>query len=129
MNEYRECWLCGRNGCGDPLDEHHIFEGTAGRRISEKLGLTVYLCHERCHIFGPKAAHNCRETAELLHRYGQKRAMLEQGWTVEEFRRIIGKNYLDEDEIAEIEEIRSGGNEDGGWFYETEEVLPEWLCA
>ena len=36
----RECWLCGRNGCGDPLDKHHIFGGT-NRKKSEKYGLCL----------------------------------------------------------------------------------------
>ena len=56
-----ECWLCGRNGSVDPLDKHHIFGGPY-RKKSEKYGLVVYLCHDRCHIFGPDAAHNNKDT-------------------------------------------------------------------
>jgi len=109
MQDYsRKCWLCGRNGAADPLDEHHVFEGWANREISKKYDVTVPLCHHDCHIFGKKAAHNCRETAEKLHRYGQRRVMLEQGWTVEEFRMAFGKNWLDEDEIEEIYAIQRG---------------------
>lgn len=70
----RSCWLCGRNGTAEPLDKHHIFGG-AYRKKSEKYGLTVYLCHGSCHIFGEKAVHSCRETMDELHRYGQKMAM------------------------------------------------------
>jgi hypothetical protein len=94
MMEERTCWLCGRNGADDPLDVHHIFGG-ANRKLSDKFGLTVYLCHERCHIFGPEAAHRSGETAERLHRYGQEKAMREQGWNREQFRMVFGKNYLD----------------------------------
>ena len=72
----RSCWLCGRNGTAEPLDKHHIFGG-AYRKKSEKYGLTVYLCHGSCHIFGEKAVHSCRETMDELHRYGQKMA---SGW-------------------------------------------------
>lgn len=129
----RTCWLCGRNGACDPLDEHHIFEGVSGRVWSEQLGLTVDLCHNSCHIFGKEAAHNCRETADALHRYGQRKCMIEQGWTVEEFRLAFGRNYLDEDEIEEIYAIQRGERtveynaED---FREDEEALafPAW-CA
>lgn len=96
MMEERTCWLCGRNGAGDPLDVHHIFGG-ANRKLSDRFGLTVYLCHERCHIFGPEAAHRSGETAERLHRYGQEKAMREQGWNREQFRMVFGKNYLDEE--------------------------------
>ena len=52
----RECWLCGKNGCHDPLDKHHIFGG-ANRKKSEHYGLYVYLCHNSCHLNGPDAAH------------------------------------------------------------------------
>ena len=133
MKDYgRKCWLCGRNGAADPLDEHHIFEGWGNREISKKYDVTVPLCHNDCHIFGKKAAHNCRETAEKLHRYGQRRVMLEQGWNVEEFRLAFGRNWLDEDEIEEIEKIRNSefgirNLEDD--FRETDDIVfPDW-CA
>lgn len=92
MNEHA-CWLCGRNGYEDPLDEHHIFGG-ALRKKSEKYGLKVPLCHYRCHIFGKEAAHQNKETMQLLHEYGQKKAMEENGWNTEDFVREFGKNYL-----------------------------------
>lgn len=90
------CWLCGRNGSGDPLDKHHIFGG-ANRALSERFGLTVPLCHGRCHIFGQEAVHRNAETAQKLHEYGQRKAMQEQGWTRDEFRMIFGKNYIDDE--------------------------------
>lgn len=89
----RECWLCGRNGARDPLDAHHIFGG-ANRRLSEQYGLVVLLCHSRCHESGPKAVHRNGETAQRLHEWGQEKAMREQGWRIEDFRRIFGRNYL-----------------------------------
>ena len=88
------CFLCGRNGAYDPLDKHHIFGG-AYRKKSDRLGLTVWLCHRRCHIFGERAAHNCAETMQMLHEYGQRKAMREQGWTTEQFIKEFGRNYLD----------------------------------
>lgn len=92
--EEKHCWLCGRNGNVDPLDKHHIFGGP-NRKLSEKYGLVVYLCHDRCHENGVYAVHRCKETADLLHRCGQRKAMHDQGWTKEDFIRIFGKNYLD----------------------------------
>ena len=88
----RYCWLCGNSG-PEPLDRHHIFGG-ANRKKSEKYGLVVDLCHNKCHIFGPNAAHQCRETMQKLHEYGQRKAMDEQGWTTEDFIREFGRNYL-----------------------------------
>lgn len=92
-SRHRKCWLCGRNGMGDPLDRHHIFGG-AYRDKSEAYGLMVNLCHSRCHIFGKSAVHQCKDTMQRLHEYGQRKAMTEQGWDVEQFRRNFGKNYL-----------------------------------
>ena len=88
-----ECFLCGRNGSQDRLDRHHIFGG-ANRKKSERYGLVVHLCHNDCHIFGEKAAHKNAETMLKLHQYGQRKAMQENGWSVEDFIRVFGKNYL-----------------------------------
>lgn len=89
----RECWLCGRNGCGDPLDGHHIFGG-CNRKKSEQYGLVVYLCHSRCHENGKEAAHKNAETMLRLHQWGQQKVMEEQGWTTEDFIREFGRNYI-----------------------------------
>lgn len=89
----KECWLCGANGSSDPLDRHHIFGGSF-RKKSEKYGLVVYLCHKKCHIFGPISAHQNKETMDRLHEYGQRRAMQENGWTVDDFIKEFGKNYI-----------------------------------
>ena len=95
MSKMRECWLCGRNDNGfDRLEKHHIFGG-ANRWKSEKYGLTVWLCGERCHRCGTYAAHNNADTMLLLHQYGQRKAMKEQGWDCQTFVSIFGKNYLD----------------------------------
>lgn len=42
-----------------------------------------------------------------LRRYGQRKVMIEQGWTVDEFRFHFGKNYLDDEELAEIAAIQA----------------------
>ena len=90
----RKCFLCGRNGSWDRLDRHHIFGGS-NRRKSEKYGLVVYLCHNRCHIFGKNAVHKNADLMLKLHQYGQKRWMSEQGKTKEDFIKEFGRNYLD----------------------------------
>lgn len=91
--EYKTCFLCGRNGNGDPLEHHHIFGGDR-RKLSEKYGLYVYLCHSRCHIYGPYSPHQNGEVMDYLHKYGQRKAMKEQGWTTEDFMKVFGANYL-----------------------------------
>lgn len=112
---YRVCFKCGRNGAGDPLDKHHIFGG-AYRAKSEKYGLYVYLCHHDCHIFGENAVHNNSEEMEKLHKYGQRKVMTEQGWTVEQFIAEFGRNYLTIEELADVYAERFGG---GSSFRET----------
>lgn len=89
----RRCWLCGRNGSDDRLELHHIFPG-AYRSKSDRLGLVVYLCGVRCHRLGKYAVHNNAETMRKLKIYGQQKAMEENGWTIEDFRREFGKTYL-----------------------------------
>ncbi|MBQ7534111.1 MAG: hypothetical protein IJT43_00650, partial [Stomatobaculum sp.] len=59
------CFLCGRNGMDDPLDTHHIFNG-ASRKKSEAYGLTVRLCHGRCHQNGPDSVHRNQDTDLML---------------------------------------------------------------
>lgn len=93
MTDNRRCFLCGRNGASDPLDLHHIFPGACSKK-SEKYGLVVYLCHNRCHIFAKTAVHQNEGQMRRLKRYGQLRAMQEQGWTEDDFRREFGKSYL-----------------------------------
>lgn len=87
-----ECFLCGRNGSGDRLERHHIFGG-ANRDLSEKYGLCVLLCGDRCHRNGKYAAHRNAETAEYLHRWGEEKA-IKEGMTREQFRELFGKDYL-----------------------------------
>ena len=84
------CFLCGRS---DWIETHHIFNGTANRKKSEKYGLTVHLCHW-CHNEPPNGVHYKQATDTRLKQIGQQTAMREYGWTVDEFREIFGKNYL-----------------------------------
>lgn len=92
--EMKTCWLCGRNGNGDRLERHHIF-GSYNRNNSEKYGLVVWLCGDRCHRNGKHSAHQSSDTRKILHKYGQLKWMRENDGTIEDFMKIFGKNYLD----------------------------------
>lgn len=87
------CYLCGANGAIDKLDRHEVFGGPY-REKSKRMGLWVLLCHNDCHIFGPLAAHNNASTALRLKQDAQRRAMEAYGWSIEDFIREFGKNYL-----------------------------------
>lgn len=89
----RECYLCGANGTGEPLDHHHVFGG-AYRKKSERYGAVVFLCHEKCHLRGKYAVHNNAQQNRVLKAEFQEKIMGEQGWTEDEFRAEFGKSYL-----------------------------------
>ena len=80
--------------CGSTvwIEKHHIFGG-ALRKKSEKYGLVVDLCHY-CHNESPNGVHFNKGRMLELHQYGQRKAMAENNWTIEEFRKEFYKNYL-----------------------------------
>lgn len=87
------CFLCGMVGYIEPLDKHHIFGG-ALRSKSEKYGLTVYLHHSRCHIFGENSVHVNAQINRKLQAIAQREAMKKYNWSVEDFRKEFYCNYL-----------------------------------
>lgn len=93
QEDKKHCFLCGKNGHGDPLEEHHICGGF-NRKWSEKYGLKVYLCGDACHRNGKGSAHRNAETAQYLHETAQRKAQEHYGWTEDQFRSIFGKSYL-----------------------------------
>lgn len=84
-----ECFLCHQ---WEPLEVHHIFGGS-NRRRSEKYVLTVRLCHQ-CHNEPPNGVHHNKSLMDMLHEYGQLKAMREQSWTKEDFMRVFHANYV-----------------------------------
>lgn len=95
----RTCYLCMKLYDDDSikavLQEHHIFGGTANRKLSEKYGLKVYLCLAH-HLTGPEAVHKDAKVAILLKQEGQR--TFERIFSNLDFMKIFGKNYLtDED--------------------------------
>lgn len=86
------CYLCEANGTMDYLHWHHVFGG-ANRKKSEKYGLKVRLCGQKCHENGKNAVHRNRETDLAIKAAGQ-RAFEEHHGTRQDFMRIFGRNYL-----------------------------------
>lgn len=87
------CFLCGKNGCYDHLEKHHIF-GAYNRQKSEEDGIFVFLCGDSCHRNGKHAAHRDKQVMDGLHRIGQE-AWEQHYGSREEFIKRYGKNYLD----------------------------------
>lgn len=87
IQQERRCFLCGRQ---NTLERHHVMAGTANRKLSEKYGLWVWLCHN-CHTGTDGAQYN-REKANQLKQDAQycfEKHYGHQAW-METFR----KNYL-----------------------------------
>lgn len=100
-----ECYLCGRHGY---TEEHHVFEGTSNRSISEQEGLKVWLCPE-CHRVGNYSIHmdpgsemaiKLKKDAQKIWEWKYREEHKEYGNSALmtarlEFLRLFGKSYLD----------------------------------
>ena len=87
LQEEKKCFYCGTTL---NLERHHVIHGTAGRRIADKLGLTVWLCSE--HHRGNVSPHQCRELDLRLKRFAQ--SCYEDKHSREEWMQKVGRNYL-----------------------------------
>lgn len=81
------CIICGRpRQCW-----HHIYYGTALRKISDKHGFVVPLCRE--HHTGNKGVHFNKVLDQKIKQHCQRKYEA-LGHSREEFRTLIGKSYL-----------------------------------
>lgn len=83
------CFICKTT---QNLHIHHIF-GAANRKNSTKYGLVVALC-ARHHNMSNEGVHFNRTLDKKLKAHAQSIAMEKNNWTVDDFRKIFGKNYL-----------------------------------
>ena len=83
----RYCFLCFTT---TGLESHHIFGGVANRKLSERYGLKVWLCHD-CHTGKDGAQYN--KTINLKLKQEAQRAF-ERDHTRAEWMQIIRKNYI-----------------------------------
>lgn len=93
MKFYEEPEACFRCGVIGQMAHHHLIPGTAGRQLSDQYGLVVPLC-PKCHAFIHGGSPAGIAALKRLRRYGQLKAMEEQRWSEDDFRRIFGKSYL-----------------------------------
>ena len=88
LGEENSCYVCGAT---QSLERHHVFGGTR-RRISEKYGACVMLCHE--HHQGKYGAHGIGRLDYWLKAEAQEKIMEREGWDIPKFIQVFGKNYL-----------------------------------
>ena len=82
------CYVCGSTS---NLHEHHIFFGSALRKISERYGLKVWLCWY--HHTGPEGVHFNKRLDLWLKRIAQ--SVFEAKHDRTRFMFLIGRNYLE----------------------------------
>ena len=87
LQKKKECYVCGRQV---DLERHHIISGVANRRLSDKLGIWIYLCHS-CHT-GDGGAQYEKELNLRLKKEAQEAFEIEHSH--EEWMEIFRKNYL-----------------------------------
>lgn len=75
---------------------HHVVFGTAGRKLSERYGLKLYLCPKH-HEFSKEAVHRNKDINLMLRKTAEIVFITKNSY--EEWMKIFGKNYLEEDEL------------------------------
>lgn len=89
IQENKECYVCGRT---DLLHLHHIFFGSANRKLSDQDGCICWLCMP--HHLGKNGVHFNPDLDARLKKECQIAWMRTNEKSVEEFRFRYGKNYL-----------------------------------
>jgi len=89
-NGVKECFFTGRT---DNLELHHIFFGTANRKVSDREGFFVFLSNEY-HTGSSHSVHQSRAMDLMLKQDCQMK--YEEKNSRESFVRLIGRNYLDD---------------------------------
>lgn len=81
------CELCGRE---TTCVRHHVFFGTANRKLSEKYGMVAMLCPD-CHTNSGRAVHRNRLYDLKLKQSYQ--VEFEKRYPDEDFIKVFGRNY------------------------------------
>src|SRR5574344_1438711 len=95
MNKCAECHTYHKRS---ELNYHEVFYGTGKRQLSIKYGLVIPLCACCCHNqLECTGIHFDKEVCSKWHKIGQKVFMEYYNKSADEFRKIFGRNYLDND--------------------------------
>lgn len=88
LQDEKKCFLC--NTVFD-LHDHHIFFGSANRKISEANGFKVWLCAYH-HNMSNYSVHHDRKLDLLVKKVCQRK--YEKTHSRDEFIKLIGRSYL-----------------------------------
>ena len=94
QSDWDRCYLCGRPA----TETHHVMSGTANRKLSEKYGLKVRLCHN-CHTGSDHSAQYDPEKNRMLKIEAQM--AFEQLYGHDKWMQTFRRNYIFEQERIE----------------------------
>lgn len=86
VSDMSKCFYCGNPN----VEVHHIFFGTANRKLADKYKLVLPLCAK--HHRGSNGPHQNREIDIHYKQLGQ--AAFELKYSREKFMQLFGKNWL-----------------------------------
>ena len=89
LQKNKECYIC-RTTQG--LELHHIFYGTANRRLSDADGCVIWLCKK--HHTGAAGVHNNRKIDLTIKARCEEAYLEKYNKTIEDFIARYGRNYL-----------------------------------
>lgn len=85
----KRCLLCGTT---HNLNCHHVFNGVAHRKISDKYGLTIWLCVD--HHTGNNGIHRDYNLDLEIKKKCQLQAMSYYNWTIEDWFKIFRRSWI-----------------------------------
>ncbi len=86
----KKCCICGSE---IGVETHHVYHGTANRKVSEQNNFKVDLCYE--HHRGTNGVHGKNGAKLSLQLKKMMQAEYEKDHSREEFIALIGRNYLE----------------------------------
>lgn len=89
IQKNKECYFCHTTL---NLHCHHVFEGTANRKISEENGFKVWLCAKH-HNMSDNSVHFNPDLAKIVKKACRDEYL--KTHTIDEFIKLIGWNKLD----------------------------------
>lgn len=89
MQDKKYCFVCGQTR---NLYKHHVFMGNKQRNTSDEEGCWVWLCFE--HHLGNSGVHRDSEFDRTLKENCQKKWMEVNHASIDDFRKVFGKNYV-----------------------------------
>ena len=90
IQQDKSCYVCGSRS---NLELHHCIYGMGKRKLADKYGLTIYLCHKH-HTGSDSAIHFNKPLDNLVKELAQTKAMNYYNWTIEDWMKIFRRNYV-----------------------------------